>query len=266
MTLSGIFVYPIKSCRGVARTHHEVGRTGFHLDRRWMLVDEQGLFLSQRAHPVMATIGIAIGAEHLIVTSGTFDPLMVPFDTSGSRAARVRVWDDAVEALEYPNRFGRWFSDILGLPCRLVYVPDATARPVSEKYGQPGDRVGFADAYPFLLISEASLEDLNHRLAEPVPMDRFRPNLVITGSSRFAEDHWRRIRIGKLTFRVVKPCMRCTVPGVDQLTGLEGKEPMATLAQFRRQGNGVVFGQNVIHDGTGILETGMNVDILESRS
>ena len=266
MTLSGIFVYPIKSCRGVARTRHEIGLTGFRLDRRWMLVDEQGTFLSQRTHPVMATIGVLIRDDHLEVTAGNREPLLIPFGASGNQTTRVRIWDDVVDALEYPRGFGLWFGGILGLPCRLVHVPDAAARRVSKKYGQDDDRVGFADAYPFLLISEASLDDLNHRLAEPVPMNRFRPNLVISGCARFAEDRWRRIRIGALTFRVVKPCTRCTVPTVDQLTGTQGKEPMATLTQFRREGNGVIFGQNVIHDGTGILEAGMPVEVLESRS
>ena len=263
MTLSGIFVYPIKSCRGIARGRHEVGPSGFDLDRRWMLVDDAGTFLSQRTLPAMATIGVALDGAGLLVTAPERSPLRIPRTVPSPSSASVRIWADAVGAVAYPAEFGAWFSELLGVPCRLVSMPDPSPRPVNLRYGAPGDRVGFADAYPFHLLSEASLEDLNGRLARPVPMDRFRPNLVVRGTAPFAEDRWRRIRIGAMTFRVVKPCVRCTVPGIDQRTGVREKEPLAALAAYRTTGNDVRFGQNVIADGTGLLEVGMPVEVIE---
>jgi uncharacterized protein YcbX len=263
MTLSDIIIYPIKSCSGIALSRHAIVPTGFAYDRRWMLVDSAGQFISQRTVPAMARLRIALREDRLVVTAPDSAPLEVPFDVPNPLRMAVSIWQDAVEALVYPERFGAWFANILRAPCRLVLIPDDEVRPVDPRYAADGDRVGFADAYPFLLLSEGSLQDLNGRLTRPVPMNRFRPNLVVTGTEPYAEDRWKRIRIGGMEFRIVKPCARCTVPGVDQETGVAEKEVLSVLASYRTVGHKVLFGQNVIHDSAGVLETGMPVEILE---
>src|SRR5262249_19187395 len=155
-----------------------------------------------------------------------------------------------------------WLSDYLGQKCRLVRMADFTVRRLDERYAKDGE-VGFADGYPFLLISEASLSDLNERLAEPVPMNRFRPNIVTSGSGSYAEDRWKTIRIGTLEFRVVKPCDRCVITTVNQSTGDKGIEPLRTLATYRKSEAGVIFGQNLVHQGTGSIYVGDSIEILE---
>ncbi len=177
----------------------------------------------------------------------------------------ARVWDDLVESLPVSDGTDRWFSEFLGLRCRLVYLPDESVRPVDPAYGRPGDQVGLADGFPFLLISEASLADLNARLEGSVPMNRFRPNLVVRGCGPFAEDDWKLVRIGPIAFRVVKPSARCHITTVDQETAATGKEPLRTLARFRRCGTRVLFGQNLIHDKTGTLRINDTVEVIRVR-
>ena len=168
------------------------------------------------------------------------------------------------EALDAGADAAAWLQAFLGVECRLVSLPDDAVRPVDPDYSQPSDQVGFADGFPFLLISQASLDDLNARLERAVPMQRFRPNLVVGGCAPYAEDGWRRIRIGELEFRVAKPCSRCVIPTIDFTTGERGREPLQTLMTYRRRDNKIYFGQNLIHRGTGILETGTEVEILET--
>ena len=176
----------------------------------------------------------------------------------------VTVWRDTVPAHEAGERAAAWLTAFLGTPCRLVRMPESTERAVNPAFGEPGDVVSFADGYPFLLIGQASLDDLNARLASPLPMRRFRPNLVVAGAESFAEDTWKRVQIGHIVFRVVKPCARCTIPTVDPEAGVfAGKEPLRTLATFRKFGSKVFFGQNLIAQGTGALRVGDPVAILE---
>jgi len=265
MTLSALWSYPIKSCGGVPHYRISLERTGLKNDRRWMLVDPSGGFLSQRTHPEMARIRIGEHPDALDVSCTGHPPLTIPLEPDNGSPQRVRIWEDSIEASVYPEKINAWFSAVLNTHCRLVHLSDSDARPVNAKYGVPADRVGFADAYPILLTTEASLADLNARLAQPVGMERFRPNIVIAGTAAFAEDRWSSIRIGSTTFRVVKPCTRCSIPSVDQQTGAVGQEPMRTLATFRAIGNRVLFGQNLIHDSAGMLETGVVVEVLEER-
>jgi uncharacterized protein YcbX len=265
MYLSGLYVYPIKSASGIPLKASEVDERGLRLDRRWMLVDEGGRFMSQRRFARMALIGVRIGPDHLVVDAPGMPYLEVPFRSAAGRSLLTRVWDDFVESLPVGDEADRWFSEFLGVRCRLVYLPEASVRPVDPAYGRAGDRVGFADGFPFLLISEASLADLNARLEHPVPMNRFRPNLVVRGCGSFAEDNWRLIRIGPIIFRVVKPCSRCAITTVDQRTAATGKEPLRTLAQFRRAGTRVLFGQNLIHDDIDTLRIGDPVEVLQGR-
>jgi uncharacterized protein YcbX len=262
-SLSDLCVYPIKSCGGIAVDEWEVDERGLRHDRRWMLVDETGSFLSQRKLPRMALIKVRIESDGLVVDAPGMSSLQVPFRPPDGKLMLTRVWDDLVESQTVDD--DNWFSEFLAVRCKLVYLPDESMRPVDAAYAAPGDRVSLADGFPFLLISEASLADLNARLEQPLPMNRFRPNLVVGGCEPFAEDGWRRVCIGRLTFRVVKPCARCTITTVDQESATKGKEPLRTLARFRRAGNKVHFGQNLIHDETGSLRVGDPVEILQTR-
>jgi uncharacterized protein YcbX len=177
----------------------------------------------------------------------------------------IRIWDDVVHATDLGDEAARWISSFLGADCRVVFMPDDVVRPVDPRYAQPGDRVGFADAYPFLLISQGALGELNRRLKSPLPMNRFRPNLVVDGVPPHAEDGWARIAIGGVMFEVVKPCARCVVTTTDQETGERGHEPLRTLATYRRTNGKVHFGQNLIHQGGGELRVGDAVEVLVHR-
>ncbi|HLL98623.1 MAG TPA: MOSC N-terminal beta barrel domain-containing protein [Rubrobacteraceae bacterium] len=263
--LSGLYVYPIKSCGGGGVEEWEVDERGLRHDRRWMLVDEANQFISQRELPRMALIGVRIDPDGLLVSAPGMPSLQVPFLPPDGHLLRAQVWDDVVETLPVGGGADRWFERFLGVRCRLVYLPEESVRPVDPDYGRAGDQVGLADGFPFLLISEGSLAELNTRLERPLPMDRFRPNLVVGGCEPFAEDGWGVVRIGSITLRVVKSCARCAITTVDQSTAARGKEPLRTLATFRRSGTKVLFGQNLVHDETGTLRTGDPVEVLRKR-
>lgn len=260
-TLTSLHVYPIKSCAGTSVSSWKADSLGFVHDRRWMLTDEEGVFLSQRELPKMSLIKPEIKEGHLFVTAPDMPTLEVSFESDGTRSL-ARVWGDLVETVATGDEASRWFSEFLRTPCRLVHLPDDSIRRVDPKYSRSEDRVHLADGFPFLLISEASLEELNTRLDEPLPMNRFRPNLVARGVEPFAEDGWKEIRIGEMFFRVVKPCARCAITTVNQKTGDKGKEPLTTLAAFRKVGGEVMFGQNLIHESPGVLRVGDGVEVL----
>lgn len=263
-SLVGLRVYPIKSAGGVSLDAAEVEEQGFRHDRRWMVVDDAGRFVSQRTAPRLALLRVSIGPQTLAFEAPGMFSLEIPLSPEEGRRTLVTVWGDTVEGVRVGDEADRWFGEFLGARCRLVYLPDDSVRPVDPDYGRPGDRVSLADAFPFLLASEASLEDLNGRLESPVPMNRFRPNLIVRGCEPFAEDGWRRVRIGAVEFRVVKPCARCVITTIDQETAAAGKEPLRTLARFRKFGSKVHFGQNLIPDSTGAsLRVGDTVEILD---
>ncbi|MBM4160430.1 MAG: MOSC domain-containing protein [Ignavibacteria bacterium] len=263
LRLTELSIYPIKSARGISLASAQVTEHGLQYDRRWMLVDENGAFLTQRKIPRMALITVELAPDLLVVRAPGINDLGLPLQPQPSSTVRVKIWDDTVEALSTGEDAGGWFTNYLGLPCNLVYMPDTAHRTVKPKYGD--NRVSFADAFPFLLISEESLGDLNNRLENPVPMNRFRPNLIVSGCRPYEEDEWHEIRIGSITFRLVKPCARCTIPGVDQVTGVQGKEPIRTLATYRSRDGKVLFGQNVVHEGTGVLSAGDHVEVVTRR-
>lgn len=262
-TLSQVYVYPIKSAGGISLEAAAVDGRGLRHDRRWMLVDADGYFMSQRRFPRMALISVRLLPEYLVVEAPRTDALYLPLHPGPTDLVPVRIWGDLVGGSPVGEKADFWFSSFLGTPCRLVYMPDGVVRPVDQEYGGAGDHVGFADGFPFLLVSEASLGDLNGKLRDPLPVDRFRPNLVVKGSGPFAEDGWRKLRIGEVSFRVVKPCARCSIVTVDQQTGERGREPLRTLARYRRIDNAVYFGQNLIHDSPGTVRVGDAVEILE---
>lgn len=265
MNLSAIHVYPIKSCAGIRVPVARVGRRGLESDRRWMLVDPDGRFLTQREHPRMALIEPFLGDEELRVTTPNLEPLVVEPDAPGPRRP-VGVWKSRTAAVDHGDRAAAWFSEALGTHCRLVRQAEDSRRAVRSDDGRgPRAPISFADGYPFLLVTEASLEDLNARLPQPIPMDRFRPNPVVEGAPAFDEDSWGRIRVGDLELTVEKPCVRCAITTVDQASGKTGREPLRTLAIYRRHPEGVRFGQNLIHQGEGTLREGLGVAVLARR-
>src|SRR3954470_20091876 len=258
-TLTGITVYPIKSARGIPAEEWQLDEFGLTLDRRWMVVDSAGEFISQRDYPRMALVIPSLRDERLRVDAPGMPTLEVPVHPSPTVLTRVTIWDDSCEATWVGEGAARWFSELLGCAASLVYMPGRTLREANPVYAPSGTRVSFADAYPILLISEESLADLNRRLSVPLPMDRFRPNVVVGGCAPFEEDRWRSIQIGDVPLQVVKPCDRCVITTTDQDTAERGKEPLRTLATYRNVDGKVLFGQNVVHQDRGWLRVGDEV-------
>lgn len=261
--VDGIFVYPVKSCAGIQMDAARVSATGFEWDRRWMVVGEDGRFVSQREHPRLALVRTRIAGDNLVLSAPVLADLEVPLQGRSEPSIRVTVWRDECDAIDEGPSAASWFTDHLGSGARLVRLADDDARPLGTTAAQPGDRLSFADAYPFLLLSQGSLQRLNTQLNLPVPMDRFRPNIVVDGCGPHAEDEWGSVRIGDVDFAVVKPCSRCVVTTTNQQTGERGREPMQTLATYRLQDGQVLFGQNLVHRGPGTIHVGDRVEVLE---
>ena len=273
MKLDAITIYPVKSLRGTAVQEAAVEPWGLAGDRRWMVVDVDNRYLTQRELPGMARIAAAPAADGGVVLSAPGDgagELRVPMPETGGPTVEALVWRDRVEAQPASREADAWLSDALGRACRLVHMGDpAAARPVDPAYGQPADRVSFADGFPLLGVNAASLDALNARLAQPVPMARFRPNLAVSGAAPWAEDGWRLLRVGGegVAFRAVKPCARCVIITTDQETGARprDREPLRTLSSFRRNDRGrVLFGQNLVPDGVGRIAVGDEVEAVEA--
>jgi uncharacterized protein YcbX len=263
--LTQINIYPVKSCKGTTLARCRLTEFGLLNDRRWMVVDAQNSFLSQRSLPRMSLIEPFVETGSLILKAPNARTLEIPFEADSRAPRSVRIWDDSCIAHDCGDEAAQWFTEVLETEARLVIRGDKFQRPLNTKYAVHGDQVGFADAFPLLLISSASLRDLNDRLDHPIPMNRFRPNLVVSGCDPYAEDRWRRLFIGDITVRVCKPCARCTVPTVNQSTGIAGKEPLTTLATYRKgSGEKVFFGQNLINEQKdGELVVGMEIKIEE---
>ncbi len=265
MELSEINLFPVKSLGGIGVARWPLDRFGLYLDRRWMVVDAQGRFLTQRQHPQMALVRPRLDGERLTLTCFGLPDHHVPAPDPEAPRVPVRVWEDEVAAVHLSAETDAWLAQAIGVPdCRLVWFPEDAVRPVDPRFAGPEDRTAFSDGFPLLLIGEGSLDDLNARLEAPLPMRRFRPNLVVQGAPPYAEDHWRRIRIGEVVLRVVKPCSRCVVTTVDPDTGeARGPEPLRTLAGYRQRDGKVFFGQNLIHETQGVLRVGDPVTVLE---
>ena len=266
-SLSGLYRYPLKSGRGEALQRSAVDGLGLHGDRRWMVVDaDSGRFITQRLLPQMSQLSARYDARGGLTLSapGQAD-LAVALPDPEQDLRGVVVWRDSLRVPDAGDEAAEWLSTMLGKPCRLVQVPEARARQVDTAYAQPGDRVAFADGFPLLLIGQASLDDLSQRVGQPLSMQRFRPNLVVTGSEAYAEDGWKRIRIGDVEFEVVKGCSRCILTTIDPQTGERNaqREPLATLKTYREKDGDVFFGQNLLPRGIGELQLGMMVEILQ---
>jgi uncharacterized protein YcbX len=234
--IASIHIYPVKGARGVRLEASDVLRSGLRHDRRFMLVDGEGVFMTQRRHPKLALVDVALGESELTIGGDVRIPLTLAPERTRTP---VTVWKDVVDAVEVPGDASAFFSDRLGVACTLYWMPGDV------------DRAGFADEYPILVASLASLADLNARLETPVPMDRFRPNLVVEGGAAFDEDRFDHATVGLLGMRLAKRCARCDVTTVDQATAQVGKEPLRTLATYRKEENHVYFAMNAIPDAEG---------------
>ena len=263
ITLTSLIYYPIKACSGFEVDSANVERMGLQHDRRMMVATPGGEFLTQREFPRLAWVTPKLKDGLLELSAPNYDSLQLGIQTSGTPIP-VNIWKSKnVHAIDQGNEAAVWFSDWLGRDVRLVHIADGYKRLVSNDYSvNPDDHTGFADGYPLVLSSEESLKDLNSRLETPVPMNRFRPNLVVKGCQPFAEDTWNRIRVGDVELAVVKPCARCVVTTIDKNTLERNKEPLKTLGKYRKHKLGAIFGQNAIPLNEGAFRLGMSVEIL----
>ena len=262
--LSTLHVYPVKSCAALAPTHATVEARGLAADRRWMVVDENGRFLSARKLPRMTLVRTRTVDDGVEVEAPGMQGLLVRAEADAARRREVQVWGSTVSARVAEPAADAWISAFLGCVAHFAYMDEHALRAIDPAYAHVDDIVSFADGFPLLLISQAALDLLNTKLAAPVPMLRFRPNLVVDGVPAHAEDGWRRIRIGGIDFDVVKPCTRCVLTTVDFEQGEfdPGGEPLRTLLSYRRTGKGVTFGQILIPRSRGTLRLGDAVEVL----
>lgn len=267
LRLSALYRYPLKSGKGEALQQIGLDKLGLDGDRRWMLVDEaSGRFLTQRAVAQMSQLSALWNAEGGLTLQAPGHPAIdIALPGNDAELRGVTIWRDTLRVPDAGDAAAAWVSQFIGKPTRLVQIPLERARTTEAGFGKDDDQVAFADGFPLLLIGQASLEDLSQRVGRPLEMLRFRPNLVIEGSEAFAEDRWKRIRIGEVEFRVVKSCSRCILTTIDPQTGERSadREPLATLQKYRAEADGAMFGQNLVNDGSGRLEVGMPVTVLE---
>src|SRR5476651_1908448 len=262
LRIKHLFVYPIKSLGGIELSSAEVTDRGFKYDRRWMLVDANNRFLSQREYAEMALLKVNITDSGLIVKHAHSDgSVMVPFEPQTNQAGEFVIWDDTVTGQYVSYAIDQWFSKVLKINCRLDYMPDDSHREVNPKYA--ADKItSLSDAYPFMMVGQSSLDDLNSRLVDKLPVNRFRPNMVFTGGEPFDEDTMGHIKINGIDFYGVKLCARCPIPTIDQDTIAKSKEPTKTLLTYRRRNNDVYFGQNFVHNGDGAINVGDAIEVL----
>ena len=268
-TLSTIHIYPVKSCAPMTLDDAQIEPRGLVGDRRWMLIDANGKFITGRKYPQLTLIRAQYDGSALHLQAPGMPALRIEHPADEDTRVETAVWGAAVNPLAAADAAHAWFSNYLGMPCRLVYMDDACVRRVKAKYdgtyGRDEDVVSFADAFPLMLISQAALDALNAKLVQAVPMLRFRPNLVVAGTTPHAEDKWTRIRVGAVEFDVVKACTRCVFTTVDFEHGTfdPAGEPLRTLTTYRRSQDGVTFGQNLIPRGTGTLRVGDAIEVLD---
>lgn len=262
ITVTSLHYYPVKSLAGHNVESRRIVATGFENDREFMLVDDENNFITQREYPKLALVEPSLVDGRMKLNAPSMGPVDIPIIESGVRYP-VTVWGDAVEAIDMGELAANWFSAFLQKNVRMVRKAADAVRQCDQRYATAeDDETAFSDAFPFLLISEESLAELNLRLDFPVLMNRFRPNVVVSGAGPFSEDNWSQIRIDGIRFDVVKPCARCKVTTVDQATGVAGKEPLRTLATFRNFDGKVLFGQNLVHKERGEIRVGAQVDVI----
>lgn len=262
LTLTEINIYPVKSFAGISLDSVQLDRFGPCGDRRWALVDENGVAITQREDARLALVKTQLLDDTLVLQLGG-ECIEIPLPGKDAQKCQLRVWADDVSGVDAGQEAATWLSKNLGRKCRLAYIPDNSIRLVDGSYASAGETVGFADAFPILLISQSSLDDLNSRMETTVPMNRFRPNLVVSGCEPFAEDSWRRIRVGEVEFDLVKPCDRCVMPSIDQSTGQRDTKINRILASYRRRDGKIYFGQNLLYRKMAKLHLSSPVEVIE---
>lgn len=264
--ISELYIYPIKSLGGIQVNEVQITDRGFEYDRRWMLVNANNRLLTQREHASMALLQTALVNDGIEVyqKNKPEQKALIPFAAEQKERINVTVFDDVCEAVIISSEINEWFSNYLQIPCKLVYMPDDSLRKVDSRYAKEERNItAFSDGYPILMISKASLADLNGKLSEVLPINRFRPNLVIDGVPAFEEDSMEHFTINGISFYGVKPCARCVITTINQQTIEKDKEPLKTLATYRMKNNKIYFGQNVIPATVGKIKIGDNVTILK---
>jgi MOSC domain-containing protein len=261
LRLASLHASPTKSCGGLSPADWDVDDFGLRYDRRWMVVTPAGDFITQREQPRLALVRPELSDGSLVLRAPGMSEAALPLVPINRERMKVQVWGDITEGVPVSPEAAQWLSRFLGELVQLVWMPDDVIRQTDPDYAL-GHRVSYADGFGFLLIGEASLTELNRRLEKPLPMNRFRPNLVVSGSEPFAEDQWRELRLGALELTVVKPCARCVTTTTNQDTAERGVEPLRTLATFRKRNGQVMFGQNLVHRGTGRLAVGAPVQVV----
>jgi len=257
LKVTAINIYPVKGLPAISLNTSEVLAAGLEFDRRWMLVDEKGIFISQRNTALLSQFTIAQNKLGFIIGYPSLNQnLQIPFFSSGNPIP-VKVWEDEIIASHFSDNADNWFSQILEINCRLVCMLGNVVRPIEANYNSGNDQVSFADGFPILMIGEESLNELNQKLESPILMDRFRPNIVFAGGIAFYEDEIAAFSVGSNQFVAVKPCARCQVTTINQQNGIMEIEPLKTLSTYRKINNKIMFGQNVIPKNTnGLISIG----------
>ncbi len=266
LKISEIYIYPIKSLGGISVNKAEVTDRGFKHDRRWMLVDNNNRFLSQREVATMALLKVGLGHDGLTVVNTTNgDTLLISFIPQKKEFIEAVVWDDTCMGQLVSDEADRWFTQALGLSCKLVYMPDDSLRPTDPRYTD-NNITSLSDGYPFMMIGRASLDELNSHLDEALPINRFRPNMVFKGGAPYQEDTMNEFTINGIHFNGVKLCARCNVTTINQDDASKGKEPLKTLAGYRSRNKKIYFGQNVVHKGVGTVAVGDELIVLSTHT
>jgi uncharacterized protein len=269
LKISRLFVYPVKSLGGISVNDSLLTDRGFQYDRRWMLLDGENRFMTQREYPQMALLQTSITENGIALfhVNDIHERTIIPFYGQRGERIKVQVWNDICDAVLVSNDIDRWISDRLGLKCRLVYMPDDSLRKVDEAYAvEKGAINNFSDGYPLLVLSQSSLDDLNSQMEKPIPMNRFRPNIVLSGANPYEEDEMEEFMIRGVHFFGVKLCARCMITTINQETLEKSTEPLKTLATYRTRDNNIWFGQNVIYRLGGVsLKIGDRIEVLKRK-
>ncbi len=254
--VSSLSIYPVKSMRGIDLESSKITNLGLEFDRRYLVVDMENVFITQRNLPRLATIRALIDESGMTLRSEGKGQISVQNESFATNC-KVTIWKDHIEAQDMGDDASMWLTQALATPCRLVKLTAQSKRQIDPDFANSGEFVSFADGFPILIANQSSLEDLNRRMGNPLPMNRFRPNIVVEGFKAWDEDSWTIVQIGDVSFRVAKPCARCRVTTQDQMTGMKhGEEPLVTLAKFRNFEKKVIFGQNLIPNGEGEIRIG----------
>ena len=267
LNISKLFIYPIKSLRGISVQSALVTDRGLQYDRRWMIVDENNKFLSLRTIPKMALLKVEMkdGGMKIISLEHAGNDFQIQFDHVENDLESVTIWNATVEARRVGKDADGWFSEMLGVNCKLVFMPDNSKRPVNTTSGfaPQGKFTSFADAYPFLMVGQSSMDDLNLRMQIPLAIERFRPNIVFSGGFPYQEDGMEDFKIGQINFTGLENCKRCMVPNIDPDKGVlnSDKEPTKTLSEYRLRDKKIEFGRNVVHQGSGLISVGDEIHL-----